>query len=146
MSQVDTFTPKSQSQAAMLKDLKYEGLNGGLLFMALLRPTTDHVPLPPSLPPSLCSPTLSAHYPCHTRPRPTWHSLVDLIELDIPACLGIVRWHENLPGSGRTRRKIRDAEILRSGGGWSGRGTANRASPVSHGASAQCQAWSLGLL
>uniref|UniRef100_A0AAV2LY46 Uncharacterized protein n=1 Tax=Knipowitschia caucasica TaxID=637954 RepID=A0AAV2LY46_KNICA len=30
------------------------------------------------------------------RTRPSWHSLVDLIELDIPACLGIVCWHENL--------------------------------------------------
>lgn len=111
MSKVDTFTPKSQ--AGTLKELKYEGLNGGLLFTAPLRPTTDHVPLPPSL----RSPTLPAHYPCHTGPRPTWHGLVDLIELDIPACLGIVRWHENLPGSGRTRRKIRETEILRDGGG-----------------------------
>lgn len=67
---------------------------------------------PPSSPPS----SLPAHYPCHTGPGPTWHSLVDLIELDIPACLGIVRWHENLPaismkaeekrGIGNTCRKI----------------------------------------
>lgn len=122
MSQVDTFTPKSQ--AGTLKELKYEGLNGGLLFTAPLRPTTDHVP---SLPPSLRSPTLPAHYPCHTGPRPSWHGLVDLIELDIPACLGIVQWHENLPGSGRTRRKIRETEILRDG-----RGRVGGALPIEH--------------
>lgn len=50
-------------------------------------------------------------------------------------------------GSGRARRKIRETEILRaadwgSGGGGSGRGAANRASPVSHGAAAQCPAQS----
>lgn len=28
----------------------------------------------------------AAHYPCHTEPGPTWHGLVDLIELDIPTC------------------------------------------------------------
>ncbi|KAK5923531.1 hypothetical protein CgunFtcFv8_000492 [Champsocephalus gunnari] len=49
----------------------------------------------PYNPPS--SSSLPTHYPCHTGPGPTWHSLVDLIELDIPACLGIVWWHENLP-------------------------------------------------
>lgn len=36
-----------------------------------------------------------AHYYCHAGPAETWHSLVHLIELDIPACLGIVWWHEN---------------------------------------------------
>ena len=41
-------------------------------------------------------PSAAAHYPCQPGPGPTWHSLADLIELDIPACLGIVRWHENL--------------------------------------------------
>lgn len=51
----------------------------------------------PSSAPPPSSPSLPAHYPCHTGPGPTWHSLVDLIELDIPACLGIVRWHENFP-------------------------------------------------
>lgn len=45
-------------------------------------------------------------------------------------------------GSGRAHRKIRETEILRAAdwGGASGRGAANRASPVSHGAAAQCQA------
>lgn len=78
---------------------------------------------PPSAP--FSPPSLPAHYPCHTGPGPTWHSLVDLIELDIPACLGIVRWHENLPaismkaeekrGIGNTCRKIWELEILRDG-------------------------------
>lgn len=53
-------------------------------------------PLPstssPSPPRSLKA---QAHYYCHVGPAETWHSLVHLIELDIPACLGIVRWHEN---------------------------------------------------
>lgn len=40
--------------------------------------------------------------------------------------------------SGRTRRKIRETEILRAVGG--GGGAASRASPVAHGATAQCQA------
>lgn len=40
---------------------------------------------------------LPAHYPCQTSPGPTWHGLVDLIELDVPACFGIVCCHENLP-------------------------------------------------
>lgn len=83
-------------------------------------PTTHHWP-----PSSSSSSSLPAHYPCHTGPGPTWHSLVDLIELDIPACLGIVWWHENLPaiamkaeekrGIGNTCRKIWELEILRDG-------------------------------
>lgn len=85
--------------------------------LPLQLPTTHH--RPPS------SSSLPAHYPCHTGPGPTWHSLVDLIELDIPACLGIVWWHENLPaismkaeekrGIGNTCRKIWELEILRDG-------------------------------
>lgn len=77
---------------------------------------------------------------------------MDLIELDIPACLGIVRWHENLPGSGEDRQRPRSSEDQRDGdsqggrlgewGGGSGRGAANRASPLSHGAAAQCPAQS----
>lgn len=71
--------------------------------------------------------SLPAHYPCETRPGPTWHSLVDLIELDIPACLGIVCWHENFPaipvktvdkrGICNTCRQIWELEFLRDGGG-----------------------------
>lgn len=71
--------------------------------------------------------SLPAHYPCQTRPGPTWHGLVDLIELDIPACLGIVCWHENLPavpvktvdkrGICNTCRHIWELEFLRAGGG-----------------------------
>lgn len=70
--------------------------------------------------------SLPAHYPCQTRPGPTWHSLVDLIELDIPACLGIVCWHENFPaipvktvdkrGICNTCRQIWELEFLRDGG------------------------------
>lgn len=84
--------------------------------LPLQPPTTHHRPSSSPLP---------AHYPCHTGPGPTWHSLVDLIELDIPACLGIVWWHENLPaismkaeekrGIGSTCQKIWELEILRDG-------------------------------
>lgn len=89
--------------------------------------------------------SLPAHYPCQTRPGPTWHGLVDLIELDIPACLGIVCWHENLPaiplktvdkrGICNTCRHIWELEFLRAGGGlWQKEG-----SPVPHCAPAWCQ-------
>lgn len=136
MSQVDTFTPKSQ--AGTLKELKYEGSEWGAPLHGP-PPTTSR-----SLPPS---PALPAHYPCHTGPRPTWHGLVDLIELDIPACLGFVQWHENLPGSGRTRRRIRETEILRdSGGGGGGVGGAlpieHRQSPMVPRLSAKHGVWS----
>lgn len=82
-----------------------------------LHPQTSH-----HWPPSSSLPT---HYPCQTGPGPTWHSLVDLIELDIPSRLGIVWWHENLPaipvkagekrGIGNTCRHIWGLEVLRDG-------------------------------
>lgn len=53
-------------------------------------------PLPSTISPSPPrSLKAQAHYYCHAGPAETWHSLVHLIELDIPACLGIVWWHEN---------------------------------------------------
>lgn len=60
----------------------------------------NRVPSCPPLPSTISpSPPKSlkaqAHYYCHAGPAETWHSLVHLIELDIPACLGIVWWHEN---------------------------------------------------
>lgn len=59
--------------------------------------TKDAVhPLPSTISPSPPrSLKAQAHYYCHAGPAQTWHSLVHLIELDIPACLGIVWWHEN---------------------------------------------------
>lgn len=85
--------------------------------LPLQPPTSHHSPSSSS--------SLPAHYPCHTGPGPTWHRLVDLIELDIPACLGIMWWHENLPaismkaeekrGIGNTCRKIWELDILRDG-------------------------------
>jgi len=94
-------------------------------------------PLPP--------PSLPAHYPCHTGPGPTWHSLVDLIELDIPACLGIVWWHENLPAisvKAEEKRGIGNTSSARSES-WrfSGMGGLlwNEGPPVSHCAMALCQ-------
>lgn len=54
-------------------------------------------PTPPTPPPAPPAGRLKAqaHYYCHTGSGEAWHSLVHLIELDIPACLGIVWWHEN---------------------------------------------------
>lgn len=46
---------------------------------------------------------------------------MDLIELDIPSCLGIVRWHENLPGSGEDRQRPRSSEDQRDGDSQGGR-------------------------
>lgn len=60
-----------------------------------IKPGAVH-PLPSTISPSPHrSLKAQAHYYCHAGPAETWHSLVHLIELDIPACLGIVWWHEN---------------------------------------------------
>lgn len=106
---------KAQSRVEYKKNEVWTSEWAQVSLFSSLQPTTD----PPS------SSSLPAHYPCHTGPGPTWHSLVDLIELDIPACLGIVWWHENLPaismkaeekrGIGNTCRKIWGLEILRDG-------------------------------
>lgn len=110
--------------------------------LPLQAPPTSHK-WPPSSS-SSSSPSLPAHYPCHTGPGPTWHSLVDLIELDIPACLGIVRWHENLPAiPWKQEKREASATLVRRSEGWRFSGMEellpNEESPISHCHLAQCQ-------